>query len=808
MTRNNHYVPQWYQKGFTSETNQVHYLNLSPDHKTLSNGRIIEFNALKLLPTQKCFFEYDLYTTFFGGSVSDIIERKLFGRIDDLGARAVRAFIDSNKWEQHERFRDFFEYIDAQKIRTPKGLTWLKERYNQLEQSALMIEMQAAQRMNCTIWLEGVREIVSAKNSTTKFILSDHPVTIYNPACPIDSSHCNYPNDPSISFKGSQTIFPLDKDHCLILTNYEYAKNPNLTNLIENRTNARNFGDTYVRTDALIRDRELNEKQVREINFIIKMRARRFIAASQPDWLYPEKDQSITWQSVKETLLPPADKIYQFGGEMTIGFKDGSIHFQDTFGRTSQVHEALKKQRPLKEPSPNAYCPCGQGRTYNECCSGKPISQRPPWDIASIRDRNIVFYKGLNDILGLSNGKNWDDIRRELSNEQVKEIHELHDFLWPADIDITNLLPRPDDRYVRAIYTGIIDPRVINIYVANATLHFDELIVQNPFINSAGRNPKYSPTKNPNLFKQQTLQNIYLFYQIFPLIELGAINLIPNMEHFNTYSGSIFRDMSKKRSNDFLDTDEVEKLYISRLREDNLQKVYIALPEDMLRRQIADSLPQPNIELVNKILEEARNKRRDDPFSLLQENLHANGGQMTTLNMGPQIDATIFLAKVTGAIVLTDSVTRWRQLIRFQHQELSIVPSTWNKLTDYLQNLNFLFTLDIDLVISLRENGYLLELRQAWRDIYNSILKNDITNVTAITEHLKEKARNACKLAHNEISANPQPFSNNSFSTNFECTIPTGGIEHNDVLRLLATSGIENYLKNVPMAILIKRPLL
>ena len=113
-----------------------------------------------------------------------------------------------------------------------------------------MREMQAVRNMHCTIWTEGVREIVSAENSQIKFIVSDHPVTIYNHAYAPESDPCGYPNDPSIALKGSQTIFPLDIDHCLILTNYEYAKNPQNQDPTEKRANPRNFRNSMVRTDT------------------------------------------------------------------------------------------------------------------------------------------------------------------------------------------------------------------------------------------------------------------------------------------------------------------------------------------------------------------------------------------------------------------------------------------------------------------------------------------------------------------------------------------------------------------------------
>ncbi|MCC8967819.1 hypothetical protein H8A95_37310 [Bradyrhizobium sp. Pear76] len=87
-----------------------------------------------------------------------------------------------------------------------------------------MFEMQGIRMMHCTIWTEGVREIISAEDSSIKFIVSDHPITIYNYASPPEARICRYPNDPTIALKASQTIFPLNCNFCLILTNLEYAK--------------------------------------------------------------------------------------------------------------------------------------------------------------------------------------------------------------------------------------------------------------------------------------------------------------------------------------------------------------------------------------------------------------------------------------------------------------------------------------------------------------------------------------------------------------------------------------------------------
>lgn len=95
----------------------------------------------------------------------------------------------------HSQFQRFFEYLSVQKLRTPKGLDWIRGQYPSLSQIELMIEMQALRTMNCMM-----------------------------------------------------TIFSLDSNHCLILTNLEYAKAPDAIDPLEDRQNARYSGQTIART--------------------------------------------------------------------------------------------------------------------------------------------------------------------------------------------------------------------------------------------------------------------------------------------------------------------------------------------------------------------------------------------------------------------------------------------------------------------------------------------------------------------------------------------------------------------------------
>lgn len=98
VTRNNHYVPQWYQEGFFEPSrSSLVYVDMAPDQKVLPDGRVIVQNsAWDDTSTSRAFRQKDLYSTFFGTSVNDEIERRLFGDIDGRGSKAVRAFIGTD----------------------------------------------------------------------------------------------------------------------------------------------------------------------------------------------------------------------------------------------------------------------------------------------------------------------------------------------------------------------------------------------------------------------------------------------------------------------------------------------------------------------------------------------------------------------------------------------------------------------------------------------------------------------------------------------------------------------------------------
>lgn len=83
--RNNHYVPQWYQRRFIpadAEDRELFLLDLKPEKFKTPSGKKIKRKALRRTGTRRCFAIDDLYTRRLGGVESRELEKTFFGDVD------------------------------------------------------------------------------------------------------------------------------------------------------------------------------------------------------------------------------------------------------------------------------------------------------------------------------------------------------------------------------------------------------------------------------------------------------------------------------------------------------------------------------------------------------------------------------------------------------------------------------------------------------------------------------------------------------------------------------------------------------
>lgn len=335
--RRNHYVPEWYQKRFLgseSGERKFFYLDLKPENVMAANGTRYQRKSILRWGPDSCFVETDLYTTKFGGFESTEIEEKFFGSIDVKGKAAVEYFTTFEHPDvEPGAFHDLMLYMSTQKLRTPKGLAHLARRTGS-RKNELLFNLQRLRNMFCALWTECVWQLADCRNTHTKLILSDHPVTVYNKGCFPLSAVARTAGDPDIWANGTHTYFPLSEERVLILTNLSWVRHP-YGNPMKNRPNPRLFRGAMLNFTDIQTHRELTEQEVLQLNYITKMRAHRYIAARHKEWLYPEASaEPRFWSDFGDSyLLMPDPRSLSYSTEIVIGYKDGRAEALDEYGR-------------------------------------------------------------------------------------------------------------------------------------------------------------------------------------------------------------------------------------------------------------------------------------------------------------------------------------------------------------------------------------------------------------------------------------------------------------------------------------------
>lgn len=264
------------------------------------------------------------------------MERLFFGDIDAKGHNAVLEYSDFKGISDGfiNSFQHLALYVGAQRFRTPRGLDEIKRRatWEDASHNTILAALSRVFQAYSTMWTEGVWEIVRARQTSTKFIVTDNPVTFYCKA--MFPSDWNYPEDCNLKQIGTRTLFPLGPETCLIITHLQLCRNPWNTPT-EHRANARFYDQALKHVGDIQFGRELEEDEVRRINYILKTRATRFIAAAEEDWLYPERQLSTTeWRNLDDDwfLLPHLWKV-PFTTRISVGYSDGGVWAADEYGR-------------------------------------------------------------------------------------------------------------------------------------------------------------------------------------------------------------------------------------------------------------------------------------------------------------------------------------------------------------------------------------------------------------------------------------------------------------------------------------------
>ena len=331
-----------------------------------------------------------------------------------------------------------------------------------------------------------------------------------------------------------------------------------------------------------------------------------------------------------------------------------------------------------------------------------------------------MFCRAVQDILGLDTGKSWEDIRRELSDEQVKRIHEAYESLWPRDTDLVALLPRPTAGAFRGLYLGIVDPRTIAVNVTGWLNYFDQVVIPNPFINAGNVKPDYSPTQMPSQYKAQTIKNVFLLTMLEPYIHAGLVHLLPDPTDFGGLM-HIVMDMAQER----VDKVEINDKDMDRFRflqMDELMRATRGMPFDALRGLIERTSPEMRPEEIEQVASYMKEQHKLDPLALVQDLPPGEKGAQLQMIKGFNLEVSLFLAQLMGAAVYTDTRVHWQHLHAHTSARRGKTALEWIPLVEKVKSARFMLGGNPVADFERRMTGNLEGMRNSWREITASIV--------------------------------------------------------------------------------------
>src|SRR5262245_33218254 len=94
----------------------------------------------------------------------------------------------------------------------------------------------------------------------------------------------------------------------------------------------------------------------------------------------------------------------------------------------------------------NDPCPCSSGKKFKQCHGSPRGVPRPASTLRhsnphSLHARNVELLDALRVIFRFNRGVTWQEVRRTLSADHVREVYRVIRWIWPPNTDLVSLLP-------------------------------------------------------------------------------------------------------------------------------------------------------------------------------------------------------------------------------------------------------------------------------------------------------------------------------------------------------------------------------
>ncbi|QBY01926.1 hypothetical protein E2K80_15330 [Rhodophyticola sp. CCM32] len=230
-----------------------------------------------------------------------------------------------------------------------------------------------------------------------------------------------------------------------------------------------------------------------------------------------------------------------------------------------------------------------------------------------------------------------------------------------------------------------------------------------------------------------------------PFIESGVINFIPDPCTFDQHLREQMFSLSRQRNageEHNIDDDLRSKW----AQMDDMRRSIRTMPKSFRRSNIIDAIPDIDDAGIDRLLEHIARENEADPLAIIKDHedkSETGNGQLLMLNMSPNFEMTLYLAQITGAFIVTDSLFRWRELQKAQRRDLGIVIPKTAVLTKLFEQAEHRFVLNSPQAADLAFSGDFKGYRDFSQELYKFAISGGGEDKVASLAHKFTEATEA-----------------------------------------------------------------
>lgn len=386
---------------------------------------------------------------------------------------------------------------------------------------------------------------------------------------------------------------------------------------------------------------------------------------------------------------------------------------------------------------PNQICPCGSGRKFKKCCSGKIdwkvlLNQDSGLGIKKLspRGKNLLFFEAICSALQIDNEKLTDlkKYKAAFTDKAVQQIHESIVEIWPLDTNLSDTLSRRGGE-VSGLYIGDYSVDFLEKAVIRHCLYSDKILLSDPFVYPHSVNDEFNPILNPGQYRTQTLENVNRFLRFYPWILSGMVDFIRMPTDFDRKLNWEFlkRAHSQANERDLKGALEAttDNLLERHLEDRKRSLMFLSIPDSQLRKfyreKLSKNAPVSEEEFLSFVQKE-RNRTPDflEPLDRFSDR------QMHIMSSGGTIEIAAMVAEMSQSYLFTDMAFRW-EIIKRERESCGVNSEVWSPFAKAMQQakFNFLNNIDSEVALRLRKEDRLQGVRSVLRDAWRTDLSDD-----------------------------------------------------------------------------------